>query len=296
MKSSGTPLPPELFKELELNSDELRLTLNYVLKGKARSIISLRSEIWNRFYEVLDAMENDEAVMKAVFAFHENKRLSFSQVRGIRTFLREKFIGIMEKFDSEEDWSEYGNQSLLELWWKIRDLHTKSWFSENLIGEFVGRWSDFVDAFLLYYTEENADEAESSAGWVKTKTKNPSERGRRDGESWEIDEWLDDEDEKWRGLLNWGDIVTLRILFSCIDSFLSSLNRNTEDLWLEDALKNDKIVKIWGALNPLVQKLKSITHLTNIRRALETENEYKLNSDMLEITQKWDSYWIDMEK
>lgn len=75
----------------KLTSKDLWETLNYVLKGKTISIQSLRKKVLAQFEAVLDAMSNDTAATKIAVAFHNEKYLSFGQVRNIRKFLRKNF-------------------------------------------------------------------------------------------------------------------------------------------------------------------------------------------------------------
>ena len=59
-------------------------------------------------------------------------------------------------------------------------------------------------------------------------------------------------------------------------------------------MKAETIKYIWSTLSPLVHKLKLITHMAKVGKALDWENEYSLRNGISKIIESWEAYAINM--
>lgn len=107
------------------------------------------------------------------------------------------------------------------------------------------------------------------------------------------EEWTD-EDERWDGfVLQEGDVATVKMLFSCIRSYLKSLKRRIEERGIAEVAKQEKKATRWKNLSQLIPRLKQIATMSGIQASLDHMSEYELKDIMATTLVSWDAYAIE---
>ena len=259
--------------EWPINSSSIVGLIKHAITGKSRAVKVLRDSVWARFYDVCDAVEDNDTIRQMTVDYFKAKKISKGRLTKLRKFLREQaWVG------SDSDIENLSEQITIILSEDTNFLPKSLEWLTKIVGA-------FVDAFIQMYDYTPDDSVVS--GGVAVKTRRPWSPNE-DAESWEEDQETSDQGKK--------HVHIIRNLCSHVDSYtryldaranrIPSVNENQAEIYSGE-LANER----WKFFRQVVLSLKKI-RLNAKAMAFIEDTHYDTANDIQDTIKAVDAYSI----
>lgn len=269
--------------DTKITSEDIAKMLDVSTQWNTEEAQELRKHILQRFDTVMSLIERDAWLKSIMQTYREDPNNAERILASFRRSLLKNIVkGEMSSVtvSDKKDIGELNSDSILldDLSNALKRQYTGEWYAPEMIDALSKSGTQYLEVFLRYY------------GWRMSSSQD------RDSMS-EFDD-REDDSQTHDAMIDLDDIVIIKILVSCVQSYLRYFWQKIQLPHTDHAIIHDFYIKEvasgrWKAFKDIMQQMRKILFDGYICDQLD-DVEYNYPSIITELVQEWDSYALEM--